>query len=75
MLGAMLRIFERSIAVGSAVNQPCSDEVYAAWIKRVKENGTPVKAGDQYVWIYVQLLPPKLVNCLVTVLPEDANSP
>ena len=54
---------------------PCPNSVYLAWIKRVHDNGTHVNAGDTFVWLYVQMLPPKLVNCLIIVRNGDEYPP
>lgn len=74
----MLTIIDKSVKVNAVTDvdaqlAACPDNVYAAWIARVKANGTPVHDGDTYVWLYVQLLPPRLVNCIITVKPGDGT--
>ncbi|MGH7954742.1 MAG: hypothetical protein ACREOZ_02150 [Gloeomargaritales cyanobacterium] len=72
----MLSLVDKTFKVQSpdvTAIAPCSNDVYAAWIARVQKNNTPVKDGDTYVWLYVQLLPPRIVNCIITVRVGDGT--
>lgn len=75
----MLTLIDKSVRVqavtGTTSMRECPELVYDAWIKRVHHNRTPVDAGDTYVWLFVQLLPPRLVNCIVTVRLGDDYPP
>lgn len=75
----MLTVVDRSVKISDDADtsefEQCPDGVYAAWIKRVHENHTPVSVGDSYVWLYLQLLPPRLVNCIITVKAGDEYPP
>jgi hypothetical protein len=75
----MFTLFDHNIKLptGAQIDQipACPIEVYNAWIARVKANKTPVKAGDTYVWLYAQVVPPKLVNCMIVVKPGDDYPP
>jgi hypothetical protein len=70
----MLTLIDKSVkveAVAGGQLDPCPDNVYDAWIKSVHDHGTTVHAGETYVWLYVQLMPPRLVNCVITVREGD----
>jgi hypothetical protein len=74
----MITLVDRSIQVAPSSTPEfgsCPDSVYASWIARVHLNKTPVNAGDQYVWLYVQLIPPRFVNCIITVKAGDEYPP
>lgn len=75
----MLTVIDRytKLAVDADISQfsECPIGVYNAWINRVRENRTLVSTGDHYLWLYVQLLPPRIVNCVITVKEGDEYPP
>ena len=75
----MFTVVDRSVKVDSTADitdfTQCPDSVYNSWIQRVHDNKTPVNVGDQYVWLYIQLMPPRLVNCIITVKEGDEYPP
>lgn len=75
----MFTLIDRTVRVSPNAStsqfSQCPAKVYDAWIARVHANKTHVNAGDQYLWLYIQALPPKIVNCIITVQAGDEYPP
>lgn len=75
----MFTLLNRSVKIASDADTSsfttCPDKVYQAWVAAIHQNKTPVAAGDSYIWLCIQLMPPRVINCIITVKKGDEYPP